>query len=253
MNEGLAEILEFFPLISDPTGKLELQFFGKEYKLKFPRYSVRKAKSRDRTYSAQIYVPSKLTRKDVELFNQNQDFGDHTIISYPEKNYQNKKYKKRPVFIGDLPLMTNRGTFIISGIERVIINQIVRSPGIYYKKELDKNDKYIFSASLISNRGSWLKFEIDAKAQIWVRIDKTHKVNAYVFLRAIGLTQNEIKKTLSKYSFLLNASTIYEKKELEKEIGKSSVENITEEEALLIVYSKLRPNEPATIALFSFF
>ena len=249
MNEGLAEILDVFPLISDPTGKLELQFFGKEYKLKFPRYSVRKAKSRDRTYSAQIYVPSKLTRKDVELFNQNQDFGDHTIISYPEKNYQNKKYKKRPVFIGDLPLMTNRGTFIISGIERVIINQIVRSPGIYYKKELDKNDKYIFSASLISNRGSWLKFEIDAKAQIWVRIDKTHKVNAYVFLRAIGLTQNEIKKTLSKYSFLLNASTIYEKKELEKEIGKSSVENITEEEALLIVYSKLRPNEPATISV----
>jgi DNA-directed RNA polymerase subunit beta len=249
LNEGLAEILEFFPLISDPTGKLELQFFGKEYKLKFPRYSVRKAKSRDRTYSAQIYVPSKLTRKDVELFNQNQAFGDHTIISYPEKNYQNKKYKKRPVFIGDLPLMTNRGTFIISGIERVIINQIVRSPGIYYKKELDKNDKYIFSASLISNRGSWLKFEIDAKAQIWVRIDKTHKVNAYVFLRAIGLTQNEIKKTLSKYSFLLNASTIYEKKELEKEIGKSSVEYITEEEALLIVYSKLRPNEPATISV----
>jgi DNA-directed RNA polymerase subunit beta len=249
LNEGLAEILEFFPLISDPTGKLELQFFGKEYKLKFPRYSVRKAKSRDRTYSAQIYVPSKLTRKDVELFNQNQAFGDHTIISYPEKNYQNKKYKKRPVFIGDLPLMTNRGTFIISGIERVIINQIVRSPGIYYKKELDKNDKYIFSASLISNRGSWLKFEIDAKAQIWVKIDKTHKVNAYVFLRAIGLTQNEIKKTLSKYSFLLNASTIYEKKELEKEIGKSSVEYITEEEALLIVYSKLRPNEPATISV----
>lgn len=249
LNEGLAEILEFFPLISDPTGKLELQFFGKEYKLKFPRYSVRKAKSRDRTYSAQIYVPSKLTRKDIELFNQNQAFGDHTIISYPEKNYQNKKYKKRPVFIGDLPLMTNRGTFIISGIERVIINQIVRSPGIYYKKELDKNDKYIFSASLISNRGSWLKFEIDAKAQIWVRIDKTHKVNAYVFLRAIGLTQNEIKKTLSKYSFLLNASTIYEKKELEKEIGKSSVEYITEEEALLIVYSKLRPNEPATISV----
>jgi DNA-directed RNA polymerase subunit beta len=249
LNEGLAEILEFFPLISDPTGKLELQFFGKEYKLKFPRYSVRKAKSRDRTYSAQIYVPSKLTRKDIELFNQNLDFGNHTIIAYPEKNYQNKKYKKRPVFIGDLPLMTNRGTFIISGIERVIINQIVRSPGIYYKKELDKNDKYIFSASLISNRGSWLKFEIDVKAQIWVRIDKTHKVNAYVFLRAIGLTQNEIKKALSKYSFLVHASSIYEKKELEKEIGKSSVEYITEEEALLIVYSKLRPNEPATISV----
>nr|UEQ11903.1 RNA polymerase beta subunit [Kumanoa mahlacensis] len=247
LAEGLAEILDFFPLITDPTGRLELQFFGKEYKLKFPRYSVRKAKSRDRTYSAQIYVPSKLTRKDVELLNSNQNINNRTIISYAERNYQNKKYKKRPVFIGDLPLMTNRGTFIISGIERVIINQIVRSPGIYYKKELDKNNKYIFSGSLISNRGSWLKFEIDSKAQIWVRIDKTHKVNAYVFLRAIGLTQNEIKKTLTKYSFLLNASSIYEKKELEKELGKSSVEYITDEEALLIVYGKLRPNEPATI------
>nr|YP_009297738.1 RNA polymerase beta subunit [Kumanoa americana]AOM67472.1 RNA polymerase beta subunit [Kumanoa americana] len=249
LSEGLAEILDFFPLITDPTGRLELQFFGKEYKLKFPRYSVRRAKSRDRTYSAQIYVPSKLTRKDVELLNQNRNINNHTIIAYGEKNYQNKKYKKRPVFIGDLPLMTNRGTFVISGIERVIINQIVRSPGIYYKKELDKNNKYIYSGSLISNRGSWLKFEIDSKAQIWVRIDKTHKVNAYVFLRAIGLTQNEIKKTLTKYNFLLNASSIYEKKELEKELGKSSVEHITDEEALLIVYSKLRPNEPATISV----
>jgi len=245
--EGLVEILDFFPLITDPTGRLELQFFGKEYQLKFPRYSVRRAKSRDRTYSAQIYVPSKLTRKDIELLNQN--ISSHTIISYTEKHYQNKKYKKRSVFLGDLPLMTNRGTFIISGIERVIINQIVRSPGIYYKKELDKNNKYILSASLISNRGSWLKFEIDAKAQIWVRIDKTHKVNAYVFLRAIGLSQNEIKKTLTKYSFLLQASSVYEKKELEKELGKSSVEYITDEEALLIVYNKLRPNEPATISV----
>jgi DNA-directed RNA polymerase subunit beta len=247
--EGLAEVLDFFPLITDPTGKLELQFFGKEYKLKFPRYSVRKAKSRDRTYSAQIYVPSKLTRKDIELFHQNQSAENHTIITYQEKNTNNKKYKKRPVFIGDLPLMTNRGTFVVSGTERVIINQIVRSPGIYYKKELDKNDKHIFSASLISNRGSWLKFEIDAKAQIWVRIDKTHKVNAYVFLRAIGLTQNEIKKGLSKYNFLINASMLYERKELDKEIGKSSVEHISDEEALLIVYGKLRPNEPATVSV----
>ena len=94
LAEGLAEILDFFPLITDPTGRLELQFFGKEYKLKFPRYSVRKAKSRDRTYSAQIYVPSKLTRKDIELLNPNQNINNRTIISYTERNYQNKKYKK---------------------------------------------------------------------------------------------------------------------------------------------------------------
>nr|YP_009315752.1 RNA polymerase b-subunit [Trichogloeopsis pedicellata]SCW24410.1 RNA polymerase b-subunit [Trichogloeopsis pedicellata] len=249
LSEGLCEVLDFFPTITDPTGKLELQFFGKDYKLKFPRYSVRKAKSRDRTYSAQIYVPSKLTRRDIELFNSKSNLSNLDSINYQDINSVYKKYKKRPVFVGDLPLMTNRGTFIISGTERVIINQIIRSPGIYYKKELDKNNKYIFSASLISNRGSWLKFEIDAKGQVWVRIDKTHKVNAYVFLRAIGLNQADIKKGLSKYTFLINGSLIYEKKELEKEIGKSSVEDISDEESLLIVYAKLRPNEPATVSM----
>nr|QCI08976.1 RNA polymerase b-subunit [Inkyuleea mariana] len=246
LSEGLVEVLDSFPTIMDPTGKLELQFFGRDYKLKFPRYSVRKAKSRDRTYSAQIYIPSKLTRRDTELLKKGKTIESFNLLNIKDRH---KKYKKRPVFIGDLPLMTNRGTFIISGSERVIINQIVRSPGIYYKKELDKNDKQIYSASLISNRGSWLKFEIDAKGQIWVRIDKTHKVNAYIFLRAIGLNNQDIKKNLTKYSFLINASCLYEKKELEKEIGKSSVEQITDEEALLIVYSKLRPNEPATVSV----
>nr|WOA02348.1 RNA polymerase beta subunit [Gloiopeltis furcata] len=244
--EGLGEVLDSFPIITDPTEKLELQFFGKEYKLKFPRYSVRKAKSRDRTYSAQIYIPSKLTRKDTELIRKTKPTDLFSILNLEDKN---KKYKKRPVFVGDLPLMTNRGTFVIAGTERIIINQIVRSPGIYYKQELDKNDKQIYSASLISNRGSWLKFEVDSKNQIWVRIDKTHKVNAYVFLRAIGLSNEEIKKKLNKYTFLLSASSLYEKKELDKEIGKKSVEQITNEEALLIVYSKLRPNEPATISV----
>nr|QCI03959.1 RNA polymerase b-subunit [Antithamnionella ternifolia] len=246
LSEGLIEVLDSFPVIVDPTGKLELQFYGKDYKLKFPRYSVRKAKSRDRTYSAQIYIPSKLSRRDTELFKKNKNNELYNLTNIQEKQ---KKYKKRSVFIGDLPLMTNRGTFIISGTERVIINQIVRSPGIYYKKELDKNNKQIYSASLISNRGSWLKFEIDAKNQIWIRIDKTHKVNAYIFLRAIGLQNEDIKKSLSRYSFLIRASEVYEKKELTKEVGKLSVEEITEEEALLIVYSKLRPNEPATVAV----
>ena len=240
LAEGLAEVLSFLPTITDPTGKLELKFFGEDYKLKFPRYSVRRAKSRDRTYSAQMYIPAKLTRKD----NGSVDIGEYGSIDSQSKQ---KKYKKRTVFIGDLPLMTNRGTFIVSGTERVIINQIVRSPGIYYKQELDKNNKHIYSANLISNRGSWLKFEIDAKGQIWVRIDKTHKVNAYIFLRSIGISTEELKKNLTKYSFLRNACIVYEKKELQKEIGELSIESITDEEALLIVYSKLRPNEPATV------
>nr|YP_009391855.1 RNA polymerase b-subunit [Acrosorium ciliolatum]ARW59999.1 RNA polymerase b-subunit [Acrosorium ciliolatum] len=244
LAEGLVEVLDSFSTITDPTGKLELQFFGRDYRLKFPRHNVRKAKSRDRTYSAQIYVPSKLNRTDTDFIKKQKNVEYIGLLNNQDRY---KKYKKRQVFIGDLPLMTNRGTFVISGTERVIINQIVRSPGIYYKKEFDKNNKPIYSASLISNRGSWLKFEIDIKNQIWVRIDKTHKVNAYIFLRAIGLQKQEIKNKLNKYSFLINASYLYEKKELEKEVGKTSIEEITDEEALLIVYSKLRPNEPSTI------
>ena len=244
LEKGLVEVLDSLPTITDPTGKLELKFFGRDYKLKFPRYSVRKAKSRDKTYNVQIYIPSKLTRKDTELSKKEKNYEYSYFSANKEKN---KKYRKRQIFIGDIPFMTNRGTFIISGTERVIINQIVRSPGVYYKKELDKNNKYIYSASLISNRGSWLKFEVDAKDQIWVKIDKTHKVNAYVFLRAIGLTCDEIKIKLNKFQFLLSGSFNYEQKELLKEIGKNSVQELTDEEAILIVYSKLRPNEPSTL------
>lgn len=243
LEEGLIEVLDSLPIIADPTGKLKLQFFGKEYKLKFPRYSVRRAKSRDKTYSAQIYIPCKLTRQSTEFIKKNKNF-DYVSLLSSQENY--KRYKKKQVFIGDLPLMTNRGTFIISGIERIIINQIIRSPGIYYKKELDKNNKSIYIASLISNRGSWLKFEIDAKSQIWVKIDKNYKINAFIFLKAIGLNVQEIKSKLNKYSFLLTASSLYEQKELYKETGKKSIEQVTEEEALLIVYHKLRPNEPST-------
>nr|YP_009395588.1 RNA polymerase b-subunit [Vertebrata isogona]ARW64470.1 RNA polymerase b-subunit [Vertebrata isogona] len=246
LDKGLVEVLDSFPVITDPTGKLELKFFGQNYKLKFPRYSVRKAKSRDKTYSVQIYIPSKLTRKDTELIKKQKNFNYNYSLGQVDKH---KKYRKRQVFVGDIPLMTNRGTFIISGTERVIINQIVRSPGIYYKKEFDKNNKYVYSASLISNRGSWLKFEIDARDQVWVKIDKTHKVNAYVFLRAIGLTNEEIMSRLSKYKFIITGSFIYEQKELFKEVGKSSVINLTDEEAVLIVYSKLRPNEPSTLLI----
>nr|YP_009395790.1 RNA polymerase b-subunit [Herposiphonia versicolor]ARW64770.1 RNA polymerase b-subunit [Herposiphonia versicolor] len=244
LQKGLVEVLDSFPIISDPTGKLELKFFGRDYKLKFPRYSIRKAKSRDKTYGVQIYIPSKLTRKDTEFIKKQKTANcanSHLDI--------HKKYRKRQVFIGDIPLMTNRGTFVISGTERIIINQIVRSPGIYYKKELDKNNKYLYSASLISNRGSWLKFEIDAKNQIWVKIDKTYKVNAYVFLRAIGLSNRDIESYLNKYQFLINGSNVYEQKELFKEVGKYSVEKLTDEESILIVYSKLRPNEPSTLLI----
>nr|AZL88026.1 RNA polymerase subunit beta [Harveyella mirabilis] len=246
LKQGLIEVLDSFPIIIDSTNKLELKFFGKDYKLKFPRYSIRKAKSCDKTYSVQIYLPSKLTRKDIDFLKKEKRDYYYNLSNNLDKY---TKYKKRQVFIGDLPLMTNRGTFIISGTERVVINQIIRSPGIYYTKELDKNNQSIYSASLISNRGSWLKFEIDARSQIWVKIDKTHKVNAYIFLRAIGLSNEEIRLRLYQYSFLIKGSSIYQEKELSKEIDQFLIEDITEEEALFIIYSKLRPNEPSTISI----
>ena len=243
---GLPEVLVNFPIITDPTGKIKLQLFGKEYKLRLSRSNVRKSKSYDCTYCAQIYVPAKLSKEDIKPIEGHTKHFFSTIASNIDKN---KKYRKRPVFIGDLPLMTNRGSFIVSGIERVVINQITRSPGIYYKQEIDKNKKKIFSASLISNRGSWLKFEIDVKDQIWVRIDKTHKINAYIFLRAIGLNAEEIKNGLRRYSFLLTASENYKSKELNKDLSHFSLEEITDEEAVLIAYGKLRPSEPEPSAL----
>nr|YP_010338736.1 RNA polymerase beta subunit [Glaucosphaera vacuolata]UNJ18686.1 RNA polymerase beta subunit [Glaucosphaera vacuolata] len=243
LEEGLKEALSFLPNLSDPTGSLELQFFSQDYKVKFPKYSIREAKRRDRTYSVQIYVPAKLTKKDNEKIK-----AVGLIDVHMDSSTRQKKYKKRMVFIGDIPIMTNRGTFIISGTERVIVNQIVRSPGIYYKQEVDKKKNLKIDKKKISNRGSWLKFEIDSKSQIWVRIDKVHKINAYIFLRAIGINVENIKKGISNYSFLLAASELYEKKELEKEMGKQiNIEDVSHEEALLIVHGKIRPNEPATI------
>lgn len=243
LEKGLSEVLVSFPSIMDPAHKIELQIYGKEYKIKFPKFTVREAKHRDKTYSAQIYVAAKLHRKDLEAIVPMNPLSTKTSI---ENKKRNKLYRKRYILIADLPLMTNRGTFVISGTERVIVNQIVRSPGVYYKQETDKNEKQSYSANIISNRGSWLKFEIDNKNQMWVRIDKTQKINVFVFLRAIGLTISDIKKGISNYAFLLHSSQSYATKEFFKETGKISLEDISEEEALYIVYSKLRPNEPTT-------
>nr|YP_010336832.1 RNA polymerase beta subunit [Stylonema alsidii]UNJ15238.1 RNA polymerase beta subunit [Stylonema alsidii] len=243
LEKGLSEVLVSFPSIMDPAHKIELQIYGKEYKIKFPKFTVREAKHRDKTYSAQIYVAAKLHRKDLEAIVPMNPISAKTST---ENNKRNKLYRKRYILIADLPLMTNRGTFVISGTERVIVNQIVRSPGVYYKQETDKNEKQSYSANIISNRGSWLKFEIDNKNQMWVRIDKTQKINVFVFLRAIGLTINDIKKGISNYTFLLHSSQSYATKEFFKETGKINLEDISEEEALYIVYSKLRPNEPTT-------
>jgi len=209
LEEGLIEELNSFSPIADYTGKLELHFLGKDYKLKQPKYDVDEAKRRDASYSVQMYVPTRLVNKETG------------------------EIKEQEVFIGDLPLMTERGTFIINGAERVIVNQIVRSPGVYYKKELDKNGRRTYSASLIPNRGAWLKFETDKNGLVWVRIDKTRKLSAQVLLKAIGLTDNEILDSLRHPEFF--------QKTLEKE------GNPSEEEALIELYKKLRPGEPPTV------
>ena len=209
LEEGLIEELNSFSPITDYTGKLELHFLGQNYKLKRPKYSVDEAKRRDSTYAVQMYVPTRLINKETG------------------------EIKEQEVFIGDLPLMTDRGTFIINGAERVIVNQIVRSPGVYYKSEVDKNGRRTYSASLIPNRGAWLKFETDRNDLVWVRIDKTRKLSAQVLLKALSLSDNEIFDALRHPEYF--------QKTIEKE-GQFS-----EEEALMELYRKLRPGEPPTV------
>jgi DNA-directed RNA polymerase subunit beta len=210
LEEGLIEELESFSPITDYTGKLELHFLGKDYRLKSPKYMVDEAKRRDSTYSVQMYVPTRLINKETG------------------------EIKEQEVFIGDLPLMTDRGTFIINGAERVIVNQIVRSPGVYYKSETDKNGRRTYNANLIPNRGAWLKFETDKNDLVWVRIDKTRKLSAQVLLKALGLSDSEIFDSLRHPEYF--------QKTIEKE-GQFS-----EEEALLELYRKLRPGEPPTVS-----
>ncbi|MCL6434515.1 MAG: DNA-directed RNA polymerase subunit beta [Leptolyngbyaceae cyanobacterium HOT.MB2.61] len=210
LEEGLIEELDSFSPITDYTGKLELHFLGKDYKLKRPKYDVDEAKRRDSTYAVQMYVPTRLVNKETG------------------------EIKEQEVFIGDLPLMTDRGTFIINGAERVIVNQIVRSPGVYYKSETDKNGRRTYNASLIPNRGAWLKFETDKNDLVWVRIDKTRKLSAQVLLKALGLSDGEIFDALRHPEYF--------QKTIEKE------GQFGEEEALMELYRKLRPGEPPTVS-----
>ncbi len=210
LERGLIEELESFYPITDYTGKLELHFLAQNYKLKQPKYNERESKQRDSSYAVQMYVPTRLLNKETG------------------------KMIEQEVFIGDLPLMTDRGTFIINGAERVIVNQIVRSPGVYYKSEVDKSGRRTFSASLIPNRGAWLKFETDKNDLVWVRIDKTRKLSAQVLLKALGLSDSEIFDSLRHPEYF--------QKTIEKE------GQFQEEEALMELYRKLRPGEPPTVA-----
>ena len=213
LEKGLIEELDSFSPITDYTGKLELHFIGSEYRLKRPRHDVEEAKRRDATFASQMYVTCRLINKETG------------------------EIKEQEVFIGELPLMTERGTFIINGAERVIVNQIVRSPGVYFKDEQDKNGRKTFNASLIPNRGAWLKFETDKNDLLHVRVDKTRKINAHVLMRAIGLSDNDVLDKLRHPEYY------------QKSIEAANDEGISsEDQALLELYKKLRPGEPPSVS-----
>ncbi|QQK74327.1 DNA-directed RNA polymerase subunit beta [Salicibibacter cibarius] len=208
LDEGMRVMFQDISPIEDFTGNLVLEFI--DYSLGEPKYSVEDSKERDVTYSAPLRVKVRL---------MNQETGE---------------VKEQEVFMGDFPLMTDTGTFIINGAERVIVSQLVRSPSVYYNQKFDKNGKRGFTATVIPNRGAWLEFETDAKDITYVRIDRTRKIPVTVLLRALGFgSDQEIVDLIGENEFLRNA--------LEKDNTDDT------EKALLEIYERLRPGEPPTV------
>ena len=205
---GLEEIFHEISPIEDVAGTMSLSFH--DHRLESPKYSMEEAKAKDYTYSAPMYVTAEFM------------------------NYETGEIKSQTVFMGDFPLMTPRGTFIINGTERVVVSQLVRSPGVYFEKLSDRSsDKETFGAKVIPSRGAWLEFEIDKRDAVGVRIDRKRKQSVTHFLKAVGMTESEIRDTFADYPVLLET--------LEKDTV------ATQEEALLDIYRKLRPGEPANV------
>jgi DNA-directed RNA polymerase subunit beta len=208
LREGLREMFADISPIQDFTGNLVLEFI--DYSLGEPKYDVEECKERDVTYAAPLRVKVRLLNKETG------------------------EVKEQEVFMGDFPLMTETGTFIINGAERVIVSQLVRSPSVYYNSKIDKNGKRTFAATVIPNRGAWLEFETDAKDVVYVRIDRTRKLPITVLLRALGLsTDAEIIDLLGEDEYLRNT--------LDKDTTDST------ERALVEIYERLRPGEPPTL------
>jgi len=206
---GFLQELENFSAIRDYLDELELNLSSKFYKIRQPKYTLSESKRRDTTYSVRIYTLA-------QLF----------YLNNPDNTTENE------VLLCDIPLMTNEGTFLVNGVERIIINQIVRSPGIYYKTDSDKQNFRYYTASLISNRGTWVKFEMNKDDFIHVKIDKAKKISAYIFLKAVGLSDSEIFNKLEHPEYFQKTFKEYE--------------SISLEDAFLEVHNKLRPGEPAT-------
>jgi len=208
LDVGLREMFKDISPIQDFTGNLILEFF--DYSLGEPKYSVDDAKERDVTYAAPLRVKVRLINKETG------------------------EVKEQEVFMGDFPLMTETGTFIINGAERVIVSQLVRSPSVYFSTKVDKNGKKTYTSTVIPNRGAWLELETDAKDIVYVRIDRTRKLPVTVLLRALGFgTDAEIIDLLGDNEYIRNT--------LDKDNTDST------EKALIEIYERLRPGEPPTV------
>jgi len=209
LEEGLREVFRDVSPITDYTGNLILEFVDYSIDDK-PKYTVEECKERDATYSAPLKGKVRLINKETG------------------------EVKEQEIFMGDFPLMTENGTFIINGAERVIVSQLVRSPGIYYSMKYDKTGKQLFSNTVIPNRGAWLEYETDSNDVIYVRIDRTRKLPITVLIRALGYgTDLEITELLGEDERIIAT--------IQKDSAK------TEDEGLLEIYKRLRPGEPPTV------
>ena len=206
-QSGLEEIFEEISPIEDFQGSMSLSF--RDHRFEPPKYTIAECKERDITYAAPLFVTAEFT------------------------NNVTGEIKSQTVFMGDFPLMTPRGTFVINGTERVVVSQLVRSPGVYFERTVEKTaDKDIYSSKIIPSRGAWLEFEIDKKDFVAVRIDRKRKQSVTVFLKALGWTNDQILEEFGEYD------------SMKETLAKDNV--TTQDEALLDIYRKMRPGEPPT-------
>jgi len=207
-TSGLTEIFEEISPIEDLAGSMSLSF--RDHRFEPAKYTVEQCRDKDVTYAQPLFVTAEFM------------------------NNETGEIKSQTVFMGDFPIMTNKGTFVINGTERVVVSQLVRSPGVYFEKSIDKaTDKELFTAKVIPSRGAWLEFEVDKKDLVGVRLDRKRKQSATVLLKALGLTADQIATKFAKYPTILDT------------LAKDSVQ--TQEEALVDLYRKMRPGEPPTI------
>ncbi|MGE5509234.1 MAG: DNA-directed RNA polymerase subunit beta [Chitinophagales bacterium] len=208
LKEGLMEVFRDISPIKDFTDNLVLEFI--DYSLGEPKYSIDECKDRDATFAAPLRVKVRLINKETG------------------------EVKEQEVFMGDFPLMTDKGTFIINGAERVIVSQLVRSPGVYFGREVDASGKSLYTSSIIPNRGAWLEFETDVNDALYVRVDRTRKIPATILVRAMGVSETpRIAELFGESGAILST--------LERDNSE------TTEEALVEIYKRLRPGEPPTV------